>query len=157
MIYVLVLAGTIREGWDGATAWRVALDWHQRYGQEPSVRTSLERAGKGPPTGSGGFVLNALQNAFYQATHAATLAAGIEATVMQGGDADTNACVAGAFLGAIHGLTAIPFPWRDTLTRCQPDGDSPQPRPPVYWPRRVPGLARSLVRAGDALAATLNA
>uniref|UniRef100_K1R3A1 Uncharacterized protein n=1 Tax=Magallana gigas TaxID=29159 RepID=K1R3A1_MAGGI len=33
--------------------------------------------------------------------------------VMQGGDADTNACVAGALLGCKLGLAAIPSSWKD--------------------------------------------
>ncbi|XP_056005531.1 ADP-ribosyl-[dinitrogen reductase] glycohydrolase-like isoform X2 [Ostrea edulis] len=35
--------------------------------------------------------------------------------VMEGGDADTNACVAGALLACKLGLEAIPSSWRDTL------------------------------------------
>lgn len=35
--------------------------------------------------------------------------------VMQGGDADTNACVAGALLGCKLGLGAIPSSWQDGL------------------------------------------
>ncbi|RAL17602.1 ADP-ribosylglycohydrolase family protein [Aspergillus homomorphus CBS 101889] len=35
--------------------------------------------------------------------------------VMHGGDADTNACVAGALLGALLGFTALPSRWRDGL------------------------------------------
>ncbi len=39
----------------------------------------------------------------------------ITSLVMEGGDADTNACVAGALLGAYLGYTALPPPWRDGL------------------------------------------
>jgi ADP-ribosylglycohydrolase len=35
--------------------------------------------------------------------------------VFQGGDADSNACVAGALLACKLGLEAIPSSWRDTL------------------------------------------
>ncbi|MCL5967242.1 MAG: ADP-ribosylglycohydrolase family protein [Firmicutes bacterium] len=155
--FALAVAGSIREGWDGEAAWRAALGWHRRSGEEYAVRSCLEQAVVRPPDTFGGWVLNALQNAFYQATHAPTLLAGIEATVMQGADADTNACVAGALLGAIHGHTAIPASWRDVMTSCRPDRDSPRARPPVYWPRRVPDLARDLLQAGEAVASARHA
>ena len=35
--------------------------------------------------------------------------------VMEAGDADTNACISGALLGAYLGYTALPPPWRDGL------------------------------------------
>ncbi|KAL1961593.1 hypothetical protein VTN77DRAFT_1419 [Rasamsonia byssochlamydoides] len=39
----------------------------------------------------------------------------IQELVMEGGDADTNACIAGALLGAWVGYTALPPQWRDGL------------------------------------------
>lgn len=39
----------------------------------------------------------------------------ITALIMQGGDADTNACIAGAVLGAWIGNTGLPPTWRDGL------------------------------------------
>jgi ADP-ribosylglycohydrolase len=35
--------------------------------------------------------------------------------IMEGGDGDTNACVAGSFLGAYFGYKALPVHWRDGL------------------------------------------
>jgi ADP-ribosylglycohydrolase len=39
----------------------------------------------------------------------------ITSLIMEGGDADTNACVAGALLGAYLGYKALPLHWRDGL------------------------------------------
>lgn len=39
----------------------------------------------------------------------------ITALIMQGGDADTNACIAGAILGAWIGYTGLPPSWREGL------------------------------------------
>ncbi len=64
-------------------------------------------------------VLVALQNAFYQLLHADSLEEGVVDTVMAGGDTDTNACIAGALLGACHGLEAIPERWREAILACR--------------------------------------
>jgi ADP-ribosylglycohydrolase len=40
---------------------------------------------------------------------------GLRHVVALGGDTDTNAAVAGALLGARHGVSAIPAAWRDRL------------------------------------------
>ncbi|THC93501.1 hypothetical protein EYZ11_007025 [Aspergillus tanneri] len=39
--------------------------------------------------------------------------------ILQGGDADTNACVAGALLGALMGFNSLPSHWRDGLAHSQ--------------------------------------
>ena len=58
-------------------------------------------------------------------------------TVRRGGDTDTNAAIAGALLGAVYGLDAVPQQWRDAVLSCQPDKRSPgvqQLRPKEVWP-----------------------
>jgi ADP-ribosylglycohydrolase len=40
---------------------------------------------------------------------------GLRHVVGLGGDTDTNAAVAGALLGALHGASAIPTAWLDRL------------------------------------------
>jgi ADP-ribosylglycohydrolase len=61
------------------------------------------------------WVLIALGNAFWQLLHATTLEKGVVSTVMAGGDTDTNAAIAGALLGAVHGREAIPLQWQDRI------------------------------------------
>jgi len=56
-------------------------------------------------------MLLALQNAFYQLLHASSLERGVVDTVRAGGDTDTNAAIAGALLGAVHGRDVIPQQW----------------------------------------------
>jgi hypothetical protein len=41
------------------------------------------------------------------------------ALIMEGGDADTNACIAGALLGAWVGYSCLPPHWRDGLDHAQ--------------------------------------
>jgi len=51
-------------------------------------------------------------------------------TVMRGGDTDTNAAIAGALFGAVHGLDAVPEQWRDKLLNCRPEAGRPHVRHP---------------------------
>jgi ADP-ribosylglycohydrolase len=82
-------------------------------------------------------VIIALQNAFYQALHAESFEDGVVKTLMHGGDTDTNAAIAGALLGAIHGASAIPCQWKEAILTCRPQEGMPyvhHPRPRGFWP-----------------------
>jgi ADP-ribosylglycohydrolase len=58
-----------------------------------------------------GYTLKALGAGLWALGHAGSFAEGIDQIVHEGGDADTNAAVAGALLGARHGFSAIPAEW----------------------------------------------
>jgi ADP-ribosylglycohydrolase/fructose-1,6-bisphosphatase/inositol monophosphatase family enzyme len=134
--FVVALAHAVHTG-DGAAAHAAALDWVTASGADRSVAAALERAQGEPPaefTRQMGWVLIALQNGFYQALHAPSLEEGVVATVMAGGDTDTNAAVAGALLGAIHGRDAIPLQWRRMVLSCHPLPGTGRPRPRAVWP-----------------------
>ena len=60
---------------------------------------------------SSGWVVTALQSAYYQLLHAPSLEEGIVSTVRSGGDTDTNAAICGALLGAVYGRQAVPRQW----------------------------------------------
>jgi ADP-ribosylglycohydrolase len=62
-----------------------------------------------------GYTLKTLGAAFWALRQAPTFAEGLHAVIMEGGDADTNAAVAGALLGARFGYDAIPVGWIDGL------------------------------------------
>jgi ADP-ribosylglycohydrolase len=87
-----------------------------------------------------GWVLLALQNAFYQLFSARSAEEGIIATVARGGDTDTNAAIAGALLGAAHGRGSFPSRWILAILACR------SPRPPVYWPDDALDLAEALLQ-----------
>lgn len=150
--YVVALAATIHEGLDGEAAYARAWAWNNRLGTSPLVTGALAAARHDPPNYERhqGHVLIALQNAFYQALHAPTFEEGVVATVMGGGDTDTNAAIAGALLGAIHGARAIPPGWRQTVLTCRPHAatGAAHPRPPTYWPVDALLLAERLLLAG---------
>lgn len=94
-----------------------------------------------------GWVKIALQNAFYQLLHAPSLEEGVIATVMAGGDTDTNGAIAGALLGALHGRDAVPARFRRAVITCRPlrAAGAKQPRPPEFWPVDALSLAEALL------------
>lgn len=59
-----------------------------------------------------GYVLNAVRIAFWAVLSKPTLEDAVVSAVMIGDDTDTNAAVAGALAGALHGYQAIPDRWR---------------------------------------------
>jgi ADP-ribosylglycohydrolase/fructose-1,6-bisphosphatase/inositol monophosphatase family enzyme len=150
--FVVALAHAVRHGDGGAAAWGAARDWAEAQAQGP-VRDALRAAEHAPPPpgAPAGWVLVALQNAFFELLHAETLEEGVVRTVRRGGDADTNACIAGALLGAVHGRQAVPLQWRSMVLSCRPwPGFAPHPRPVEYWPVDVLELAERLLLAGGA-------
>lgn len=103
-----------------------------------------------------GWVRIALHNALWQLLHAPSLEEALVDTVGRGGDTDTNAAIAGALLGAVHGASALPRPWRLAVLSCRPlaETGARRPRPAVYWPVDALVLAERLLMAGAAAGAT---
>jgi ADP-ribosylglycohydrolase len=119
------------------------------------VLSALEAARRGPPddfSRQQGWVLIALRNAFYRLLHAPSFEEGVVGTVMAGGDTDTNAAIAGALLGAVHGREAEPAQWRRAVLSCRPLAlaGALRPRPMEYWPVDALALAERLLLAGKA-------
>jgi ADP-ribosylglycohydrolase len=77
----------------------------------------LDEAEHHPPRhfNPNGFVVPALQAAWSAITHTGTLEQGLVAAVRAGDDTDTVAAIAGALLGARHGLAVIPAEWRTAV------------------------------------------
>ena len=148
--YVVAIGHALRMG-DGPGAFEAALEWARGYGAEASVIEALEGARDAPrPTQeSMGWVLIALQNAFFDLLHAASLEEGIVNSVARGGDTDTNAAIAGALLGAVHGRQAVPAQWRRMVLTCRADPLCARaPRPREYWPTHLLQIAEWLLLAG---------
>ena len=73
--------------------------------------------------------------------------------VRQGGDTDTNAAIAGALLGAVHGRSAWPATAVDRVLTCRPIrglAGVHTPRPRSYWPVDLHVLAEQLLDRGRA-------
>ena len=112
---------------------------------DPDVVAVLEDAAAGPPAdyvANMGWYRIALQNAFHQLLAAPSFEEGLVATVAAGGDTDTNGCIAGALLGAVHGEERIPARWRQVVLACRTD------RGADYQARDARELAEALAAAG---------
>jgi ADP-ribosylglycohydrolase len=98
-----------------------------------------------------GWVLIALENAFYRLACAASPEESLIATVGCGGDTDTNAAIAGALLGAVQGRPAFPSRWIYPVLACRPlaEAAAPRPRPMEYWPDDVLEVAEALLNSGS--------
>ena len=133
-------------------AYQHALKLASQNGVEPSVLQALHAAESGPPNTMkhSGWVLVAFQLAFYELIHSTSFEEGVIDAVMQGGDTDTNAAIAGALLGAAYGRDAIPADWRKLVLSCRPDVTvrAAHPRPWCFWPVDLMNLAERLLLCG---------
>ncbi len=91
-------------------------------GAEAALAFDLELAqGSDPQLDRSGFVRTSLRVAFWHAAHTASWRDAIVDVASRGGDADTNAAITGALLGARDGASAIPAAWRErVLAATQP-------------------------------------
>jgi ADP-ribosylglycohydrolase len=65
-------------------------------------------------------------------------------TLSGGGDTDTNACIVGGLVGALHGEEGIPAPMRQALLHC--DTGKGRSRPEFLETRvQLPGLLDRLI------------
>jgi ADP-ribosyl-[dinitrogen reductase] hydrolase len=152
-VFVVAVSHAIRYGDGAAAAYDAARDWARRSDVAPSVVGALEAARDAPPVCDGeneGWVLIALQNAFFALLHARSLEEAVIETVRRGGDTDTNGAIAGALLGAVHGRDAIPAQWRSMVLSCRPHPlRAAHPRPMACWPGDALELAERLLLAGQ--------
>jgi ADP-ribosylglycohydrolase/fructose-1,6-bisphosphatase/inositol monophosphatase family enzyme len=150
-IFTVAIAGAMATGAKPDELYAWTADWAAKNCREPAVVARLKAAANAPPASyldHAGWVLTALQNAFFQLLHAPNAAEGIARSAEAGGDTDTNAAIAGALLGAVHGRDAIPGQWRRMVLTCRPLAGLPgvhQPRPRPFWPVDALELAERLL------------
>jgi len=148
-VFAVAVAHAVAHGAPPAEVADAALEFAQAAALHPEVVEALVMARDRLPDFAThqGLVTVALQNAFFQLRHAAP-EAGLVDTVRHGGDTDTNGAVAGALLGAVHGVEALPLRWRTAVLTCVPVEGAPgvaRPRPSSCWPIDALLLAERLV------------
>jgi ADP-ribosyl-[dinitrogen reductase] hydrolase len=154
-VFAVALAQAVAHGGDATAVFEAAVAWARGAEVQGPVLAALEAARRAPPADyltHQGWVLVALQNAFYWLLRAPSLEDGVVATVRAGGDTDTNAAICGALLGAVYGREAVPAQWRRMVLSCRPLAGHPgvrQPRPRVFWPTDALVLAERLLLAGE--------
>ena len=149
-LFVITIQQALITGAPAKVVYAQAMKWAVEHKLHADVLKSLSDSESARPDyeSNEGWVCVALQNAFWQLLHASSFEAGIVDTVMQGGDTDTNGAIAGALLGAVHGLEAIPQQWRDRVLTCRPISGLPEvkrPRPACFWPVDALVLAEHLL------------
>lgn len=145
VVFTHAIARALRTGEGPEALYAATLDYACREALCEPVLDTLRAAAKDPPADyvrSMGWVRIALQNAFYRLLHAPSFEEGLVATVAAGGDTDTNGCIAGALLGAVHGLDAVPSRWKETALGCVTD------RGPTYQTHDALALAEALLLRG---------
>lgn len=145
--YAIALA--VRTGAGPAEVYREALEFMQSRpaASRSGVLNAMTNAKDHAPKDfyrQMGWVLTALQNAFFQLRHSPSVEEALVQTVAQGGDTDTNACIAGALVGAVRGESDFPARWIHTLLACK------SPRPPAYSCHDLLELADTLAKLGAA-------
>lgn len=153
-LFVVAIATAIREEISPEKLYSLILRQAENESAPEFVIAAIKNARTDPPDDfytNMGWVLIAFQNALYQLVNAPTLEEGIVDTVWRGGDTDTNAAIAGALLGAVHGRHAIPEQWQKAILECRPQHGRTgviRPRPECLWPVDAPELAERLIFAG---------
>ncbi len=151
--YVRAIAAALSGG-DAGDCYSAALE-EAKMGGDEDVISALKAAADKPPEGivgpRDGWVLTALQYAFYHLLHAGSFEEALVETVSSGGDTDTNAAICGALLGAVHGRDAIPARWRRCVLTCRPMAEvgARHPRPSDFWPVDALELAEALLVASS--------
>lgn len=156
-LLAMAIATEIEEGLSKEALYAKMLEWSKSM--EPEVYEAVQLAASAPPEGfmeRMGAAVVSLQNAIWQMLHSENLEEGVVDTVRRGGDTDTNAAIAGALMGAVYGIDAVPRQWRDSVSQCRPSASESRtknPRPEVFWPADAMELSLKLLYRGEAGAA----
>ena len=102
-------------------------------------------SGAGPPYHPNpGFVRIAFTHAFRHLKSETPYVEALRETLAGGGDTDTNGCIVGGLLGALHGEDGVPERLRAAVLKC--DTTLGRPRPEFFSTRDAASLADRLAQ-----------
>jgi len=116
----------------------------EELGADLDAALAPEPAGAGDPIrlhAMSGFVRVAFRLAFWHAVHTPSWRDAVVDVASRGGDADTNAAIVGALLGARDGAPAIPPAWAERVIAATQRG--PRAWAETHHPRHLLALARA--------------
>lgn len=126
--YVLAIRHLIRKPGDANGAFAVATAYAQENSLEVSEWMRIVSTRKpDPPYPLAGFVKHAFSHAFYHLRCGSSYEEAIALTLERGGDTDTNACIVGGLIGALHGVEKIPQAMLGKLMSCNTRKGQPRP------------------------------
>lgn len=147
--YVIAVANLLRKPGERGPAFARAIAWAERNAND-EVRRWLREADERTPVdflSQVGFIRIAFVNAFQHLLQETSYEKTIRDTLQKGGDTDTNACIAGALVGAAIGAEGIPKRMKAAVLDC--DTRQGRPRPEFLHGRRVPELTKALLSAAE--------
>jgi ADP-ribosylglycohydrolase len=142
--YVVAVRHLVLNARDSRGAFRAASAALDDEGAD-EVRSWLREAesGSGPPYHPNeGFVRIAFTHAFRHLRSQTPFIDALRETLAGGGDTDTNGCIVGGLMGALHGENGVPERMRAAVLKC--DTTTGRPRPEVFSTRDATSLADSL-------------
>ncbi|MDH4038704.1 MAG: ADP-ribosylglycohydrolase family protein [Candidatus Krumholzibacteria bacterium] len=149
-LFATAISDAVQTGAPQEDIYARVLERAHAAGVNENLLRAVTDAAKEPPADylhKQGWVMIAIQNAFWHLLKTHSLEEAIVETVMRGGDTDTNAAICGALLGAVHGRAAIPRTWEKTVLNCRPQAGVEavrRPRPRTYWATDALELAEQL-------------
>jgi ADP-ribosylglycohydrolase len=142
--YVVAVRHLVLNAGDGDGALRAASAALDDEGAD-EVRGWLREAesGSGPPYHSNaGFVRIGFTHAFRHMMLETQFIEALRETLAGGGDTDTNGCIVGGLMGALHGEEGVPERMRAAVLKC--DTSLGRPRPEFFSTRDATSLADCL-------------
>lgn len=141
--YVLAIRHLIQQPGDHKGAFLEAKNFVKSESQEVMQWLDEAAAGNLPPAHPmAGFVRYAFTYAFHYLHEATSFKKAILETLARGGDTDTNACIVGGLLGALHGVDKLPVSALEKVFKCNTNYG--QARPELYTIKPVMGNLKKL-------------